>query len=79
MFMVDYSILSFLLRGQRRKTIMLCLDKAKIPRDITNECKLSIHNVSKSLRELPDRGLIKCNNPKDKFYRFYELTPKGKK
>ena len=77
--MTNFSLLSFVLRGERRKAILLCLDKPKIPKEIAEVCKVSIHNVSKSLRELLDKGLIKCENPKDKFYRFYALTDKGKK
>ena len=76
--MTDYSLLSFVLRGERRKAILLCLDKSMIPKEIAEKCNVSIHNVSKSLKELVDRGLIKCENPKDKFYRFYSLTAKGK-
>jgi len=76
--MTDYSLLSFVLRGERRKAILRCLDKPKIPKEIASACNVSIHNVSKSLKELADKGLIKCKNPKDKFYRFYELTNKGK-
>lgn len=76
--MEDYSLLSFILRGERRKLILLTLEKPKIPKEIAESCKVSIHNVSKSLKELVDRGLIKCENPKDKFYRFYSLTDKGK-
>jgi len=76
--MTNYSLLSFILRGERRKTILLCLDKPMIPKEIAQKCNVSIHNVSKSLRELVDRGLIICKNPNDKFYRFYELTKRGK-
>lgn len=76
--MTDYALLSFILRGERRKAILLCLEKPKIPKEIAESCKASIHNVSKSLKELVDKGLIKCENPKDKFYRFYSLTKKGK-
>ena len=76
--MVDYSLLSFILRGERRRKILFCLNKPKIPKEIAQECKLSIHNVSKSLKELSKQKLIECKNPKDKFYRFYELTEKGK-
>lgn len=76
--MTNYSLLSFVLRGERRKAILLCLNKPMIPKEIANSCNVSIHNVSKSLRELVDRGLIICKNPNDKFYRFYELTKKGK-
>ena len=49
-----------------------------IPKEISQKCNVSIHNVSKSLKELVDKGLIVCKNPQDKFYRFYELTNKGK-
>ncbi len=76
--MTNFSLLSFILRGERRKTILLCLDKPKIPKEIAEICKISIHNVSKSLKELLNKGLIKCENPKDKFYRFYTLTDKGR-
>ena len=76
--MTNYSLLSFILRGERRKAILLCLDKPKIPKEISQICNVSIHNVSKSLKELADKGLIVCKNPEDKFYRFYELTKKGK-
>ena len=76
--MTNYSLLSFVLRGERRKAILLCLNKPMIPKEIGEHCNVSIHNVSKSLKELVDRGLIVCKNPNDKFYRFYELTKKGK-
>ncbi len=76
--MVNYSELSFVLRGERRKAILLSLNEPKIPKQIAEECKVSIHNISKSLKELADKGLVRCKNPKDKFYRFYELTKKGK-
>ncbi|MEM3113084.1 MAG: MarR family transcriptional regulator [Candidatus Pacearchaeota archaeon] len=76
--MTNYSLLSFILRGERRKAILLCLNKPMIPKEIADSCKVSIHNVSKPLKELVDRGLIVCKNPNDKFYRFYELTNKGR-
>ncbi len=77
--MKDYELISFVLRGERRKAILFSLEKPLIPKEIAEKCKVSIHNVSKSLRELVDKGLIVCKNPKDKFYRFYELTINGKK
>lgn len=76
--MTNYPLLSFVLRGERRKAILLCLNKPMIPKEIADSCKVSIHNVSKSLKELVDKGLIVCKNPQDKFYRFYEATKKGR-
>ena len=72
--MVDYSLLSFVLRGERRKLILLSLVYPKIPKQIAEECNVSKHNVSKSLNELIKNRLVRCKNPNDKFYRFYELT-----
>lgn len=71
-------MISFILRGERRRKILLSLDKPMTPKEIAEKCKVSIHNVSKSLKELVDKDLIVCKNPQDKFYRFYEITKKGK-
>ncbi|MBI2110656.1 winged helix-turn-helix transcriptional regulator [Candidatus Woesearchaeota archaeon] len=78
--MVNYALISFLLRGKRRVKVLKTLnnDNPKIPKDIAEECRISISNVSNSLAELLDKGLIKCINPKDHFYRFYKITNNGK-
>ncbi len=78
--MVDYTLISFLMRGKRRIRVLRALnnDKPKIPKQIAEECKISLSNVSNSLAELLDKGLVKCINPKDKFYRFYIITNKGR-
>ncbi len=70
----------FILRGERRAKVLKVLnsDKPKTPKQIAQECKLSLSNVSNSLSELLNKGFIKCINPKDKFYRFYMITDKGK-
>ncbi len=77
---VDYSSISFLLRGKRRMKVLIALntDKPKIPKQLAEECKISLSNVSNSLAELLEKSLIKCINPKDKLYRFYTITDKGK-
>ncbi|MBI2044877.1 ArsR family transcriptional regulator [Candidatus Pacearchaeota archaeon] len=73
----DYSLISFILRGKRRKTVLKCLNSPKIPKDIATECNLSISNVSNTLPELVKKGLVKCKNPKDHYYKYYELTNLG--
>jgi DNA-binding MarR family transcriptional regulator len=75
-----YTLVSFILRGSRKKAIFKSLkEKPKIPKDIANECKISISNVSNALPELIEKGLVVCKNPQDHYYKFYELTKKGKK
>ena len=48
-----------------------------MPKQIAEECKISISNVSVALSELLKKSLIKCLNPNDKLFRFYEILKKG--
>jgi len=78
---ISYSIISFLLRGERRLKILKYLnnsEQAKIPKKIAEDTKFSLSNVSNSLAELLSKNLIKCVNPQDKMFRFYIITNKGK-
>jgi DNA-binding MarR family transcriptional regulator len=74
----DYELLSFA-QGSRRKAVLLCLGTGtKVPKQIADECKISISNVSNTLAELLEKGLVICNNPQSHIYKYYELTKKGK-
>ena len=46
---------------------------------ISKELKVKVGQVSHYLKVLKDKELVDCLNDKDKTYRFYALTPKGKK
>ena len=75
----QYNLISFILRAKRRKAVFQCLKESpKIPKDIAGECKISISNVSNTLPELIEKGLIKCKNPEDHYFKYYEITKKGK-
>lgn len=75
----DYSLISFILRGSRRKAVFLALkEEAKIPKQIAGECGLSISNVSNTLPELIKEGLVICKNPEDHYFKYHEITKKGK-
>jgi len=75
----DYNLIIFLLRGSRRRAIFKSLEKSpKIPKEIASECKISISNVSNTLPELIERGLVICKNPEDHYYKYYEITKKGR-
>ena len=76
---IDYTTLSYLLRGKRRQIVFLALEsKPKTPKQLAKECNISISNISVSLAELVRTGFVKCITPNEKFFRFYELTEKGK-
>ena len=74
----DYSLISFILRGVRRKAVLEALTHPKTPKEIAQECKISTSNVSNSLMELKDRELVDCITPEAHFCRFYKITKKGK-
>jgi len=75
----DYALISFLHRAKRRASVLKVLNEPKTPKKIAEICKISISNVSNSLAELKEKGLIRCINPQDHLSRFYEQTEKGKK
>ena len=74
---LDYKTISFLLRGKRREKVLSSLTTPKTPKQIADECKLSISNVSTSLSELSKKDLINCITPTEKIFKFYEITKKG--
>ncbi len=69
--------LSFVLRGSIRKKVVLALDSQKIPSQIKSETKLEDSNVSRTLKELENEGIVKCITPNEKTGRIYELTKVG--
>lgn len=70
---------SFILRGERRKKVLFCLSFPKIPKQIAQECKMSLSNVNAAIQDLKKNNLIYCLNPSQKIGRVYTLTNKGKK
>lgn len=74
---LDYKIISFLIRGNRRKKVLLSLQNPRMPKEIAVICGLNISNVSVALSELVKKGLVKCITPNDKIFKFYEKTKKG--
>ncbi|MBL7147339.1 MAG: winged helix-turn-helix transcriptional regulator [Nanoarchaeota archaeon] len=77
--MKDYNLISFLQKGKRRLNVLKSLkDKPKTPKEIASELKLSTSNVSNALLELSKQNLVKCITPTAHFYRYYEITKKGK-
>jgi len=74
----DYKTLSFLLRGKRRRVILLALKEPKTPKEVAQECKISISNVSNSLAELMKAEYVMCKTPEAHTYRYFALTKKGR-
>lgn len=76
---MKWTTYSFVIRGKTRKRIFLALENPKTPSQIATELRLSTTHVSRALKELSDKGLVKCLTPAEKFGRIYDLTPTGRK
>jgi len=50
----------------------------KVSAQLEKENDMYKSHVSRTLKELKDKELIKCTNPHDRNFKFYKLTAKGK-
>ena len=77
-----YEDVSYLLRSPLRLKIIECLsssDKSLTPLDIAKKTDIARSNVSTKLGELVKKNYVTCVNPKDRKWRFYQISNKGKK
>ncbi|WP_178648916.1 winged helix-turn-helix domain-containing protein [uncultured Methanobrevibacter sp.] len=49
------------------------------PTDITKKTNIHINNVSRSLKQLKEKGLVQILNPESKRGRLYKITEEGKR
>jgi len=70
----------FILRSKKRREILEILSKERLtPAQIMKRTKMYESHVSRALKELLEKGLIECENPEERRFRFYIATDKGKK
>jgi len=78
---MDWELYAWLKRGSRRKEVLRLLLNSQSPLT-TNEIKLklkvAISQASFTVKELNDKRLIECLNPKDNIGRLYHATKKGR-
>ncbi|MEK6832947.1 MAG: winged helix-turn-helix domain-containing protein [Nanoarchaeota archaeon] len=74
-----YELISFVLRAKNRQEILKQLSLGnKTATELTKATKMYKSHISRTLKELLEERLIECLNPKDREYKFYKLTRKGK-
>ncbi len=72
--------LSYILSSKRRYKIIIALyNKIYTPSALSEKTNLKIHDLSKILSELRDKGIVECINPNAKKGRLYRLTKTGEK
>jgi DNA-binding MarR family transcriptional regulator len=69
----------FVIKGKLRKEVLAALqEKPKTGKRLSAELNKHLTSVSRALIELEERKLVKCINPKDDRFRFYQVTAKGR-
>lgn len=76
-------LISWILRGSQRRVIFKVINGTMIPAQIYSKAKeinlkITRNNVSDILRELKEKELVICLNPKENKGRLYQLTQLGK-
>lgn len=70
---------SFVVRSKERKRIFLLLVRPKTPSEISRELSKKAAQVSRTLKQFSEKGLVECKTPNYKIGRVYALTKKGEK
>ena len=73
-----YDLISYIIRGKVRLSILNDLDKPMTPTKIAEQLKNHRSTISRSLIDMEKRGFVKCLTPAEKTGRLYVITKKGK-
>lgn len=77
---ISPSLISFVARSRKRRGILIMLcQKPMSQAEIRKSMSMYKSHVSRSLKELSEKKLIVCQNPKDRAFKFYKLTHLGAK
>ena len=78
--MNNAAILSFVLRARNRLSVLNALIPGRMfSTQIEQQTGMYKSHVSRALSELGEKKLTTCINPQDRSYKFYKLTPYGKR
>jgi len=70
---------SFLIASSYRRKIAICLlDGPKTPSGVSKQTNIRIEHVTRAIRELEQKNLVKCLTSRSRRGRLYEITKLGK-
>ncbi|MCK5283095.1 MAG: helix-turn-helix transcriptional regulator [Nanoarchaeota archaeon] len=78
---MDWELYAWLKRGNRRRDVLRVIASSNTPltvNEIKTKVKIAIAQASFTVKELLDKKMIECLNPKDKIGRIYRITREGK-
>lgn len=73
-----YDLISYVIRGKVRYSILQILDKPMTPTQIAHKLKNHRSTISRSLIDMEKKGIVKCVIPNVKLGRLYIITKSGK-
>ena len=77
---MNWELYAWLKRGNRRREALKIIAGSNTPltvKEIKNKLKVAMAQSSFTVKELLDKKLIDCLNPKDKIGRLYRITKNG--
>lgn len=77
---MEWENVGFILASEYRKILLLKLKaRPRTPKYLASETNLPLSHVSKTLKELSEKNLIRCLTPSLKKGKIYGLTENGRK
>ena len=70
--------IGFVASSEYRRKVLDSLENPKMPSTLSKELNINKTHISRALKELLDREMIECKNPKTKKGKFYQMTIYGK-
>jgi predicted transcriptional regulator len=75
---MSWEDVSYIIRSKNRKSVILELETPKTPTMLARTLKTSMPNISRTLTQLQNKGLVTCLTPEERVGKIYSLTDKGK-
>ena len=63
--------------SKTRKLIVLKLETPRTPTFLAKDLSVNLANISRSLSELEEKGIVICLTPERRMGKIYSLTKKG--
>ena len=76
---MDWKKYSFAIRSRVRLRVLKALEQPKTPSQIAKSMKYDVSTISKHLKALEKKSIVKCLTPNVKKGKVYKLTETGVK
>ncbi|MBI1828258.1 MAG: helix-turn-helix domain-containing protein [Thaumarchaeota archaeon] len=74
---MSWQDVSYVIASKTRKAVILTLETPRTPTFLARELNVHLANISRSLAELEEKGVVICLTPRQRVGKIYSLTKKG--